>query len=210
MAYPSLISRPDARRIGLVADTHVPDRAPSLNPRLFESLQGVHLILHAGDISSPAVLEALSRIAEPVAVRGNNRGDGRCFNPSLPEKRLIEIAHGFRIGLFHGVETFYQRITDVIIGRSGFTARCACRILKRMMPLFPDADCTVYGHGHWPVVHFQEGKLFVNPGKAFGQKESTCGILEIQDDCVRVMFLPLGTPGRLESLVSKWYSFPPT
>ena len=40
-----------AARIGLVSDTHMPERCPALPPALFEALRGVDLLLHAGDVS---------------------------------------------------------------------------------------------------------------------------------------------------------------
>ena len=200
--------RPQASIIGLIADTHIPDRSASLNPRILDAFKSVHLILHAGDISSPVVLDELSRIADTVAVRGNNRGDRRCFQTSLPDKAVIEVNRGIRIGLFHGVENLYQRVSDVVIGRSGFTSKCTHRILKRVKPIFPEVDCTVFGHSHWPVIHFDSTRLFVNPGKAFGSKENTIGIMEIRQGEVRVKILPLGMVGRLSAIVSKWHTFP--
>jgi putative phosphoesterase len=53
--------------IGLLSDTHVPHRMPAL----FERLHGVDLILHAGDLDAPAVLDELGRVAPVQAVRGN-------------------------------------------------------------------------------------------------------------------------------------------
>ena len=202
------IFRPHASIIGLIADTHIPDRTTSLNPRILDAFKSVNLILHAGDISSPIALDELSRIADTVAVRGNNRGDSHRFHAPLPYKTIIEVNRGIRIGLFHGVETFYQRITDVAIGRSGFTSACTHRILKRVKPIFPEVDCTVFGHSHWPMIHYDGTRLFVNPGKAFGSKENTVGIMEIRRGELRVKILPLGTVGRLSAIVSKWHTFP--
>ncbi|MFZ3078594.1 MAG: metallophosphoesterase family protein, partial [Bellilinea sp.] len=61
------------RRLGVVADTHIPDRVRSLHPDLLPGLSAakVEAILHAGDICSPAVLAVLSQVAPVVAVRGN-------------------------------------------------------------------------------------------------------------------------------------------
>jgi putative phosphoesterase len=59
--------------LGVIADTHIPDRAKQLNPRVFEifTQAGVKTILHAGDVSTPRVLEELAQIAPVYAVRGN-------------------------------------------------------------------------------------------------------------------------------------------
>ena len=54
-------------RIGVLSDTH-----DLLRPEALEALAGCECILHAGDISGPAVLDRLARIAPVRAVRGNN------------------------------------------------------------------------------------------------------------------------------------------
>ena len=54
-------------KIGVISDTH-----DLLRPEVAENLKGCDLILHAGDISSPAVLDSLKNIAPVRAVRGNN------------------------------------------------------------------------------------------------------------------------------------------
>jgi predicted phosphodiesterase len=64
-------------RVGLVADTH-----GLADPRLERLFRGCALILHAGDVTGPAVLEALAAIAPVRTVRGNN--DLGPFGDSLP------------------------------------------------------------------------------------------------------------------------------
>jgi putative phosphoesterase len=56
-----------AKLIGVISDTH-----GLLRPEAVAALQGVDLILHAGDVGSAEVLETLKDIAPVVAVRGNN------------------------------------------------------------------------------------------------------------------------------------------
>ncbi len=199
--------RPDARRIGVIADTHVPDRAADLHRNVFNAFKDVDLILHAGDISSPKVLDALSNMAECLAVRGNNAGDRR-IQPPLLEKRIIEIADGFRIGLVHGVENSYQRVTDVMIGRSGLTSLCAHRLVRRVAPMFEDVNCIAYGHCHWPAAIQKQGRIFLNPGRAFAPRESACAVLHLDSDQVQVQFFPLGPSGKLTKILNKKYSFP--
>jgi putative phosphoesterase len=52
--------------IGLISDTHGLMRPEALN-----ALRGSELILHAGDVGKPEILDALRAIAPVVAVRGN-------------------------------------------------------------------------------------------------------------------------------------------
>src|SRR5215212_3339050 len=53
-------------RIGVISDTH-----GYLDPRAAVALRGVAHILHAGDIGSPAIIDALEAIAPVDAVHGN-------------------------------------------------------------------------------------------------------------------------------------------
>lgn len=186
-----IIRRPEAKRIGIIADTHIPDRSSGLHHAIFRYFKNVDLILHAGDISSPQVVEALGTMSEVITVRGNNRGDRRLFQPALPDRQIIEALNGYRIGLIHGVENVYQRVTDLIIGRAGFASRCSFRMVKRVDGLFDNVHCIVYGHAHWPLVYFNEKRLFVNPGKAFGRKRCTCGVMEIGKDKIDVRIVPI-------------------
>ena len=59
--------------LGVLADTHVPDRVTQLNRRVLEIFQRaeVNAILHAGDVSIPRVLEELKQVAPVHAVQGN-------------------------------------------------------------------------------------------------------------------------------------------
>ncbi len=48
--------------IGLLSDTHIPEAEKELPPELMEAFRGVDLILHAGDIYIPSVLDNLEYI----------------------------------------------------------------------------------------------------------------------------------------------------
>jgi putative phosphoesterase len=64
--------------LGLISDTHGLLRREAL-----DALRGSDLIVHAGDIGAPAVLDALRAIAPLVAVRGNNDSDA--WAQDIPE-----------------------------------------------------------------------------------------------------------------------------
>jgi len=69
--------------IGVISDTH-----GLVRPEAAAALQGVDLIVHAGDIGKPAVLDALRDIAPVRAIRGNN--DTAPWAMSLPETDVVE------------------------------------------------------------------------------------------------------------------------
>jgi putative phosphoesterase len=83
--------------VAVISDTHYGDKTKSLSPILFEYLEKVRpeLILHAGDIKDPELLELLEGIAPAIAVRGN------VDSLNLPEERTVDVGD-FEIGMIHG------------------------------------------------------------------------------------------------------------
>src|SRR2546430_12675607 len=71
------------KRIGLISDTH-----GLLRKEAVEALRGSELILHAGDVGKPEILEELRKIAPVVAVRGNV--DIEPWAQALPETAVAE------------------------------------------------------------------------------------------------------------------------
>lgn len=70
-------------RIGLISDTH-----GLLRPEAVRALEGSDLILHAGDVGKPEILDALRQLAPVAAVRGNvDRG---AWADALPETATVE------------------------------------------------------------------------------------------------------------------------
>jgi putative phosphoesterase len=124
----------DPLRVGLISDTH-----GLLRPEAAAFLRGSDLIVHAGDICDPSVLDALRAIAPTVAVRGNN--DHGAWAETLRESELIEVG---RVVLY--------AIHDVAA-----------------IDIDPEAAgvrVVVSGHSHQPSAEERGGVLFVNPGSA--------------------------------------------
>ena len=86
--------------VGVVSDTHIPDRTRNLHPQFIKALEEhkVNLILHAGDICVPRVLDELREVAPVLAVKGNR---DIVFGKDLPISRSLEI-EGTKILLTHG------------------------------------------------------------------------------------------------------------
>lgn len=201
-----LYNYPQARRIGLIADTHVPDRSKGLHSSVFEIFHDVDLILHGGDITSESVLNQLNTIAPTVAVRGNNRGDS-LIKPPLPEKCVVRVSEDVRIAMWHGMETLSERVTDAILGRAGFFNFISGRMIKRSINALPDSDIIFFGHLHWPKIHYTGTRLLINPGRAFSKTDSSCGILVIRNRTLEVKIFPLAKSSRLPSFVHDWHIF---
>ncbi len=149
-------------RILVLADTHIPVASSDIPPQIYKCIEGVDLILHAGDIAEKAFFEKLSSFKEIKAVKGNMDTDA--LMGILPAKRVINIGK-FKIGLIHGW------------GNSANLLHC-------LRNEFENVDSIVFGHTHSSVNFVKDGVLFFNPGsptdKIFATANSY-GILEINE-----------------------------
>lgn len=147
-------------KIGVISDTHLQTPDAVLFQLAQTVFEDVEMILHAGDLTRLAVLDAFSE-KDVVAVCGNmDRGDvaGR-----LKDRELIEAA-GFRIGLIHGWGS-----------KKGLE--------ERVRTQFKGVDAIVYGHSHQAANHVTGGVLMFNPGAYSGSfllgSNASVGILEL-------------------------------
>lgn len=147
--------------IGVVADTHIPDRARDLHPCLLPALHeaGVSHILHAGDICSRRVLDALSTVAPVTAVRGNR-------DIFLPELLMVEERAfcGVTIAVTHGHGGVLSYFLDK--GKHLLYGYKVDHYIKDLLLAAPGAQVIVFGHTHHPIALKVEDKLLFNPGSA--------------------------------------------
>lgn len=136
-----------ATRVVLVGDTHLPRFGSQLPPPLVEGLADASLILHAGDITEPFVLELLRGHAPVHAVAGNN--DGAELAEALGWRRIVEVEE-VRIGLTHGHH-----------GSGRTTLERARLAFSRDEPA---VDVICFGHSHQPMVERIGGQWLLNPG----------------------------------------------
>ena len=180
--------------IGLVADSHIPDRRRGLHPDLLQRLreEQVQLILHAGDISLPFVLRELEAIAPVQAVRGNY---DFFFWPSLPMTRLIELG-GVRIGMTHGHGSLAGHVRDKFNFLRG-RYKGVSFFTQRAVDLLPeDVDVVVFGHTHFPLNEQRGRQLIVNPGSCsyhlrFREGRPSFGLLRIAEGRASVEIVEL-------------------
>jgi putative phosphoesterase len=147
-------------RVGVVADTHCPEFIDRLPDRLFKVLQGVQLIVHAGDVNSASTLAQLEQIAPVHAVRGDHDRELASLPRSREitvEGRKIVVVHGDRSRLIEEPNTFLWTISlGYFHPHAGLP-----RSLQRR---FPDADVIVYGHTHRSYMRRVGRALLFNPG----------------------------------------------
>ena len=161
--------------IGLISDTHIPDRAREIPSKVFEAFDNVDLILHAGDLTSPRIIEELEKIAPVMAVQGNmDRANG----VDLPKAKTIE-AEGLKIGVIHG-EVYPRGDSD--------------QLLYLAQEL--NVDILVSGHSHQPKIEQRNGVLLLNPGSPVVPRlaDRTVMLLEINNKEVDVELVKIGAP----------------
>jgi hypothetical protein len=185
--------------LGVIADTHIPDRARGLNPQVLPAFAraGVAMILHAGDVCVPQVLDELARVAPVYAVRGN-RDWVRLRR--LPPTRLFQLGP-IRLGLAHGHGGLGGYLVEKVVqARRGYDPAF---YQQGLFGLFPQADVIVFGHSHKAVIEWVDGRLLFNPGSACCPsapgETPNIGLLYIEDGSgakppVRAELLPIGPP----------------
>ncbi|RLC22058.1 MAG: YfcE family phosphodiesterase [Deltaproteobacteria bacterium] len=120
--------------VGVISDTH-----GLLRPQVAKVFKNADLIVHAGDIDRPGILEALQKIAPVKAVRGN-MDYGEWAN-EIPATEVIEIG-------------------DVLL----YMLHDLCRL--DLEPAASGFSAVINGHTHQPLIEKENGVLFLNPGSA--------------------------------------------
>ncbi len=159
-------------RVAVIADTHLtPSSKRDLPVAVWREIEAADLVLHAGDITTPELLERIGAVTPVVAVLGNND----VGLDALPERWTDEI-DGVRVAMVHD---------------SGTTKGRA----RRMARWFPDADVVVFGHSHAPV--WEEGvggQWLLNPGSPTQRRRQpthSMAVLTLRDGTAEAEILEL-------------------
>lgn len=142
-------------KIGVLSDTHA-STLSELPASLLKVLDGVDLIIHAGDFTQRTVLEGLKKLGTVKAVHGNMDSDE--LKKMLPAKELFVVNHK-TVGLTHG---------------SG----APWGIADRVRQMFGDVELIIYGHSHEPAHQYVRESLLFNPGRA----RDSFGLVTIDDE----------------------------
>jgi uncharacterized protein len=120
--------------IGLISDTH-----GLMRPEALTALKGSDLIIHAGDVGKPGIIEQLRAVAPVVAVRGNvDKGD---WASELPMTAVAE-ARSALIYVLHDIQEL------------------------DLDPAAAEFNIVVSGHSHKPGHTERSGVMYLNPGSA--------------------------------------------
>lgn len=165
-------------RIGLISDTHLPSSIREPWPEVAQAFRQVDLILHAGDIVTPRILDWLEGIAPVLAALGND--DFGMDDPRVRPVQVLDV-EGWRLGLIHDTTSGvrFDRAVDILVS----------------------------GHTHYERLAHLDGVVHVNPGSAtlphhFSTRLGTVGILDIERERLSAAILRLGdgpllpNPGR--------------
>jgi len=120
--------------VGVISDTH-----GLIRPEAIDAFKGTDLIIHAGDIGSPDVLEELKKVAPVHAVRGNMDAGEWAFK--LPVSDIIEIGEL----LLYVLHDIYKLDLD---------------------PAATGIRAVISGHAHRASAEYKNGVLHLNPGTA--------------------------------------------
>jgi putative phosphoesterase len=159
--------------IGVISDTHIPERASKMPEMVLKTFEDVDIILHAGDLVSLAVRDELEELAPTTCVMGNM---DRYQGLKLPKRKVLVI-DGVKIGLDHG-EVYPRGDTQQL----------------RYIGLEMGVKFLITGHTHWSFIHEIEDMVLLNPGSPTVPRLSdpTVMLLKIKDNNLDVNIIKIG------------------
>lgn len=172
-------------RIGIVADTHLPAlhrQLDDLGPQAAEFFSTVELILHAGDVTAPSVIDWFERFAPVVVATGNNDGFD---DPRMKPVQILEL-QGWRVGMVHNLAPESRPV-------AALRERCFGGVTL---------DIMIAGHTHLERLERRDGVVLINPGSPTlpHHKDTRLGavaLLELTPARLHAEIIPLGhTDGR--------------
>jgi len=170
--------------IGLISDTHIAFPNEKLPPQIKDAFPGVDLILHAGDIWIPSVLDELESIAPVMAAWGDDDMPADLGGDSRMLKGYSLILEGVTLWITHVKPRFALLDPD--------------KELYNAQPVGPKEPpgVVVYGHTHFAKIEHYDGTLLVNPGSAtvpnYVPKLGTVALLTIESGEAEARLVPLG------------------
>ncbi len=189
------VERIDARRIGLLSDTHFMALDGSDVPQaLLDAFRGVDLILHLGHISSSAALDRLESVAPVLAVQtelddqllGERLAGEQARGRTKGHTRVIA-AGGLRIGAAHDLQIPLEEEHLV------FPETSLGEILRAKFG--GPVDVVAFAATHIDIAAYRQGVLLVNPGSPnlpAGHREGgpgTVAMLDVHDGTAHVSFV---------------------
>jgi putative phosphoesterase len=120
--------------VGVISDTH-----GLLRPEAVNALRGSDIIIHAGDVGDPEILDRLRDMAPTFTVRGNI--------VTSPWAKALPLTEVVQVGAAHFYVLHNLIDLDVDPKAAGFAA-------------------VISGHTHRPHAQVRHDVLYLNPGSA--------------------------------------------
>ncbi len=176
-------------KIGVLADTHIPELLPTLPARVLDALRGVDIIFHVGDICDLSVLQQLEPIAQTYAVYGDR--DNAQVQQFLQEKQRLEFGNR-AVGLVHGHHAWEGDFGTRLAWRVSRAKRMAA-LCESVLREFNDVDAIIFGHSHEPYIKMHGSVLLFNPGSAVSKnnRSGTIGILDMGANAIKGRIVPI-------------------
>jgi putative phosphoesterase len=176
-------------KIGVLADTHVPNKDTMLPAAVLDAVRGMDIILHAGDVGGIEILQQLEPIAQTYAIYGEQ--DDAKVRKYLQEKQRLEFENR-SIGLVHGNRALEGSLLTRLSFNMNKNARLQA-VCTAVLQDYPDVDAIVFGHTHEPYMKMHGGVLLFNPGAAVlpSGKPGSIGVLEITNQAIKGRIIPL-------------------
>jgi putative phosphoesterase len=149
-------------RVGIISDTH-----GLLRPEAVVALQSSELIVHAGDIGSPDILDQLASIAPLQVVRGNNDLNV-AWAEQLADHLRFELA-GWPTLLVHDIADVPALLDDSV-------------------------KLVITGHSHKPLIKWRGERLYLNPGSAGRRRFKlpvTLALLDVDEAAIEPKLIQL-------------------
>ncbi len=160
-------------KVAVLSDTHAPRYWKACPAEVARRLDGVDLILHAGDVCRATVLDELAAFAPVRAVLGNNdTPDVAAWG--APETLELDL-DGLAVAMVHDAGPAQGRP-------------------RRLRRRFPGADLVVFGHSHIPLHEAEDGFQIFNPGSPTERRRAprhTMGLATVEAGRIRFEHLAL-------------------
>ncbi len=161
--------------IGVISDTHIPERADKIPEAVFEAFKDVEMIFHAGDLVSMDVLHELENLAPTRCVQGNV---DRMCGLKLPKQEIVKV-DGIKIGLDHG-EVYPRGDTQQL----------------KYIGMEMGVDVLISGHTHTSFIKEVGNMLLLNPGSPTAPRMSDPSVMvvEVNDKSLDAWIIKIGEP----------------
>ena len=165
-------------RIAVLSDSHLPGALRTLDalgkePEQFFST--AELILHSGDVTSPAILDWLEQFAPVLCSTGNN---DPIADERSKEIQVLKVL-GWTIGMVHSLPRTERPIPE-------------------LQTYFPEpVDIMICGHTHQEVLEYRDDVLIMNSGSITFPRHKdlrlgTVGLLDVTTTKVQAQIICLG------------------